>query len=78
MTCVGLSWSNSSSSIFAFPTRAILSWLLHFSMVWLAYCWVCPRIVQGPMLFALLNLTAPCRTVFECFRYKAIILVLKE
>ena len=31
MTAVGLSWSNSSNSMFVLATRAILSWLLHFS-----------------------------------------------
>ena len=31
MTAVGLSWSNSSSSMFVLATRAIQSWLLHFS-----------------------------------------------
>ena len=31
MTVVGFSWSISSSSMFLLATKAILSWLLHFS-----------------------------------------------
>ena len=74
--CSGLSWSSSSSSMFVLATRAILSWLLHFShgigglLLGLSQKGWSPRAVR-PILSDCAMLYSISLTLVECSNVKA-------